>query len=271
MIDWRQWGHEPLFLSALLALACATALIRGPWRDRFTAVPQLAPVAAGLALAYLAVGPPWEQAGRYYLFSVQMAEQLALVYGSAALLVMGLSPVCWKGERGAEPAARGSRPLIRGSVASIGCGALYVLGTGMWYLPRIQERALGSEAGLAVEHLCLLALGMVFWWPVLSRNRRWPALRFAPRMLYLLVVEVALAGAFTYFLMAEHAIYPTFEIAPRLVARLPPEEDQVLAGVLLSGIGSIVLVSALGAAFFAWAKESERATSGRGRSTPARR
>lgn len=319
MIDWRQWLHEPLFLSVLVAVGCAAWLLNQPWREKLAGWPRMSWVFGGLAVAYVAIGPPWEQTGRYYLFSAEMAEQLALLYGASALLVAGLSPTCWVGSKragaakaagaasasvervvpnalerrqradvgaqgnparhlrggvaaeGRDPVKATRRPSVRGGTWSVACGALFILGIGFWYLPRVHERALESETGLAVEHLCFLALGIAFWWPVLSRNPRWPALRFGPRMAYLLIVEVALAGVFTYLLMADHAIYPTYEIAPRLAEKLTPEEDQVLAGVLLSGVSSIVLVIALGAAFFAWAKESETATTGRERSTPARR
>ncbi|HEY3755442.1 MAG TPA: cytochrome c oxidase assembly protein [Opitutaceae bacterium] len=248
MIDWRQWGHEPLALSVLVLIACAVVMIRGPLRLGFEWLPSPGFTLAGLVLAYLAIGPPWEQAGRYYLFSVQMAEQLLLIYGAAPLLVRGLSSI------GGRTAAR---PWLPAGTLGVICGAVFVLGSGLCYLPKIHERALRSEWGLSWEHLYVLATGIIFWWPVLSRQLRLPALRFAPRMAYLLVVQVALAGAFTFLLMAEHAIYPTYEIAPRLTERLSPEEDQILAGVLLSAVGSVVLVTALGWAFFAWVRESE--------------
>ena len=73
-------------------------------------------------------------------------------------------------------------------------------------------------------------------------------------MLYLMAVQVTLTGVFTYVLMAEHALYPTYEHAPRLVDALSPIEDQVLAGTLLSFLSSAVLVGALGYNFFAWAR-----------------
>ena len=43
-----------------------------------------------------------------------------------------------------------------------------------------------------------------------------------------------------------------------------------MGGVVLSAASSLVLVSALGVAFYAWSKDSEKATTGRGKNTPAR-
>lgn len=89
-------------------------------------------------------------------------------------------------------------------------------------------------------------------------------------MVYLFATEVALTGAFTYLLMAEHAMYPTYALAPRLIPSLSPEDDQMMGGVVLSAVSSLVLVGACGTAFYGWFKDSEKATTGKGRSIPAR-
>jgi putative membrane protein len=138
------------------------------------------------------------------------------------------------------------------------CGLLFTLIVSVWYVPRLFEWAIESAAGRAVEQGSLLLAGLLFWWPLASPSLRFPALRFGGRLLYLFALEVALTAVFSYVLMAEHPIYPTFNLAPRLIAGLDAENDQILGGILLASISSLVLVGALGANFFKWARTSER-------------
>lgn len=256
MLDWGQWANEPLLVGLLVVMGWLYGMAVGPWR------PRLAPGAplarrragfffAGLAVAYLTVGAPWERIGRYYLFSVQLSEQLLLVYAAAALLLAGLTD--WMAD--AVLRAPGLGAIVRVLTRPLVAGGVFIIILSASYLPRIHERVLHSGRGMELEHLLFLVVGMWFWWPLLSPSRVKPPLKFGGRLVYLFVVEVALSGAFTYLLMAEHAIYPTYALAPRLIPGISPEEDQILGGILLSAVSSAVLVGALGYAFFTWARE----------------
>jgi putative membrane protein len=160
-----------------------------------------------------------------------------------------------------------SLPVIgamgRALLRPVPCGLLYLVLVSAGYSPRIHERAMSSDAGMAVEHLVYLAAGLLFWWPVLSPSRILPPMRYGGRMAYLFATEVALTGTFTYLLMAEHTMYPTYALAPRLISGLSAEDDQMMGGVVLSGISSLVMVCALASAFFRWSRDSERAVPGR--------
>jgi putative membrane protein len=122
------------------------------------------------------------------------------------------------------------------------------------YLPRLFEPGLRNDSVHQLQQAIFLAVGLLFWWQLLSPSRVFRRLGYGGRMLYLSAVECALTGVFTYILMADHAMYPTYEHAPRLMATLTSTEDQVLAGVLLSAVSSLALVGALGATFYRWAQ-----------------
>jgi cytochrome c oxidase assembly factor CtaG len=68
---------------------------------------------------------------------------------------------------------------------------------------------------------------------------------------------VALTGVFTYLLMGEHPLYAAYELAPRLIPGLSAENDQVLGGVLLSGVSSLVLVGVLFVNFLRWSRADQ--------------
>ena len=258
MIDWRQWHAEPLLVDGLVLLGWIYGLLAGPWRGRLAPGERWPARAAGyfyggLFLAYLAVGSPLERVGGLYLFSVHIALQLLILYPAAGLLLLGVP--AWMGDRVlAHPVGRAlGSVLFRPWVA----GAVFVLVVSAGYAPRLLNGILTHPRGQGVEHAVDLAAGVLFWWPLLSPSRILPPVGFGGRMLYLFALEVALTGVFTFLLMAEHPMYPTYELAPRLVPDLTPENDQILGGILLSGISSLVLVGTLGVTFWQWAKESK--------------
>jgi len=257
VIDWTQWSGEPALVSSIVFLAWAYAILAGPLRGRLApgeAWPAwpARPAAlfySGLLLYYLAVGSPLSRLGTAYLFSLHVFLQLVILYPAAALIVLGLpawmtDPILgWAGWRGLW--TRMLRPAVT--------GALFVLLLSFWYVPRVLGWTLAHAAGPAVEGGALLAVAVLFWWPLISASRLFPALGYGARLLYLCCIEVGLAGVFTYVIMAEHPIYPLFEFAPRLIPGLSAENDQVLGGVLLSGLSSLVLVGVLAVNFLRWA------------------
>jgi putative membrane protein len=255
VIDWSQWHNRPLLADGLVVLGWVYALFAGPLR------PRLAPGEAwpgrdaarfysGLVLFYLAVGSPLDRVGRAYLFSLHIVLQLLVMYPAAALCVSGaprwmIDPLL---------ARLGGRKIWAFLFHPLVAGGLFVLLVSGWYVPRIFGWALTHRLGQTVEGAAFFAAAVLFWWPLISRSRLFPPISFGAKMIYLFCLEVALTGIFSYVLMAEHPLYPIYETAPRLIPGLSAEGDQVLGGVLLSGISSLVLVGALGVNFMHWAR-----------------
>jgi putative membrane protein len=240
-------------LGGLVLLGWLYALAAGPWRIRLAPGRpwprrQALSFAAGLALLYVAVGSPLDWVGRYFLLTAHTAQLLLIVFPAPLLLLGGLAP--WM----VDPvlAGAGRRHLLRWLFHPVVDGALFVLVISAGYLPRLFEPSLSNDGVHQALQAIFLAVALLFWWQLLSPSEAFPRLRFGGRLLYLSAVEVALTGVFTYILMADHAMYPTYEHAPRLIAGLDATEDQVLAGVLLSAASSLVLVGALGVTFRLW-------------------
>jgi putative membrane protein len=254
MIDWGSWRNQPILLGGLVLLGWLYALAVGPLRGRVAPgepFPRVAAIrfAAGLAVLFLALGSPLDAVARYFLCSAHTLQDVLVLYPGAALLLLGVP--AWL----VDPVlARVPRALGRALLGPLVCGGAFVVVLSGWYVPRLFEYALRGEGPHALRAAVFLAAALAFWWPLLSPSRVFPALRLGGRLLYLLAIEVALTGVFTYILMAEHAMYPTYDHAPRLVAALSPIEDQVLAGALLSFLSSAVLVGSLGVNFFHWAR-----------------
>ena len=146
MIDWRQWQNEPGLVGAIAVVGWLYALGVGPLRTFWAPASPFPGRAAcrfagGLFLLWFAVASPFEQIGRYYLFSAQMCTQMLIVYPVAWLLLTGLPPGLLDWLLALLP---GSRHWGRVLFRPLTCGAAFVLGVSIWYLPRIYES--GSRA-----------------------------------------------------------------------------------------------------------------------------
>lgn len=283
VIDWTQWHQEPLLADSLILLGWLYAILAGPLRARLApGEPWLGRCAlrfyAGLALFFVAVDSPFDRIGSLYLFSAHVALQLVVLYPAAALVLSGIPAwmidwVLTVGRTVSVSRSAGSRPELaegRGSSGStcptcvvrvllrpLTTGAVFVVVTGVWYLPRPYEWALQREWARGIEYLAFFGAALLFWWPLISPSRLLPPIGYGARLVYLFALEVALTAVFSYLLMADHPLYPTYELAPRLIPGLDATNDQVLGGILLSGVSSLVLVGALGVNFLRWARRSE--------------
>ena len=258
MIDWVQWHREPILADGLILLGWLYAILAGPLRARLAPgepwprTPALR-FYSGLGLFYLAIASPFDRVGSLFLFSAHVALQLVILYPAAALILSGL-PSWMVDSLLIRPVPR---RVVRCLAHPLVAAAAFILVTGVWYLPRPFEWALQREWTHGVEHLAFFAAALLFWWPLISTSRLLPPIGYGARLVYLFALEVALTAVFSFILMADHPMYPTYALAPRLIAGLDATNDQILGGILLSAVSSLVLVGALGVNFLRWARRSE--------------
>jgi cytochrome c oxidase assembly factor CtaG len=103
----------------------------------------------------------------------------------------------------------------------------------------LYELALRSHAWHHVEHAGFLATALLFWWPVVQpwpSRPRWPRWAMVPYLLLAEVQSTVLAALFTF---AGRVIYPTYAAAQGGAAAL---QDQIMAGVLMWGLGSLTFL-----------------------------
>ena len=256
MIDWWQWRSEPALVCILIAAGWGYGLVAGPLRSRIAPgapFPRTEAVRfyAALLLCYLAVASPFGRVAVAFLFSAHMVQELVIMYPVAVLALRGLPGWMLDAVVARPPVRRVLGWLLR----PLFCGGLFVLVVTGWHLPRPFEWAIEDESAHAVQQVSLFIAAVLFWWPLISPSRVFPPLGFAGRLVYLFCTEVALTALFSYLLMADHGIYPTYEFAPRLLASLDPANDQVLGGILLSAVSSLVLLIALGLTFRHWSRK----------------
>lgn len=191
---------------------------------------------AGLALVVLALNSPLETIAVEYLVLFHLLQNVLVADWAPPLLVFGLTPQM----RAAVAARLGAwfARLTRPAVAL----AAWLVGWYVIHLAAVYDALLRSPALLNVEHLVLLALGLLFWWPVLA-----DAPRAVPTLGRIAYVLAAFAGSAFLGLALTFSppVYGYYEDLPVRLWGLSAEQDQNLGGILMSSEQALVFFAAL--------------------------
>lgn len=261
----QSWSFDPwlcggVILAAVIYLRGAQILRRRGGRG--PARVQTLAFLAGLATIFIALVSPLDTLADL-LLSVHMVQHLLLMVAAPILLWIG-QPLRELELGLPRPIVQTwlvplrNTPLVRGILQFferpfVGAVAFVVVMWG-WHLPGAYELALGSPRWHRIEHASFLAVGLLFWRPVIEflgdSNRRAtrrdarqrPAYWLLP---YLFLTDVAgtLLGAILAF--SNHVLYPHYARLPPL-AGLSALDDQALAGGLMWVLGSLALLGPLG-------------------------
>jgi cytochrome c oxidase assembly factor CtaG len=222
------WLFDPL---ALGVCAAAVALAATAWRRSRARVRPL-PFAAALLVFFLALASPIGRLADGYLFSAHMLQHLLLVLIVPPLLLLGLGPALE-----GRAAGRFERLLMRPVVTwGLGVGAMW-----LWHERTLCDAATQSALVHRVQEGSLLAMGTVFWWPILA-PREESRLQPLSGVLYLFTACVActLLGIFiTFSPVAACSIYthPVDRLGVLPLLRdgwgLTAEKDQQVGGLFM--------------------------------------
>ncbi len=227
------FAFEPLFV-ALAALA-VIAYARAARRDRPGRV-RVAAFGTGIALIVVALNSPLETVAIHYLLLVHLLQNVMLADWAPPLLVLGLTAGMQRAvaERGGRVLRVVTRPKVALPVWLIG-----------WYgvhLPAFYDYALQHHWALQLEHAILIAIGLVFWWPVFTTR---PHRVSTPVILGYLGVAFAVSAFLGLALtFSETPFYEFYEQAPRLWG-LSPAKDQNLGGILMNVEQTAIFLAAI--------------------------
>jgi putative membrane protein len=261
------WELAPLVVGPLLAAAAlyAAGLARLWGRagmGRGIPVWAAACFAAGWLTTVSALVSPLAWVSRM-VFSAHMTQHTLLMLVAAPLLTFGHPllvwlwglPPSWR-----EPVARafrgdGTVRVWRTATAPLAVFVLQAAVLWIWHVPQLYEAALGSEAIHAVQHLCLVVAGGLFWWAMVYG-------RYGRRGYGLSVLYVFLTAVHSSVLGALLAVSsgPWYGEYARQAVRwnLNALADQQLAGLLMwVPAGTVFILLGL-ALFAAWLGEAER-------------
>ena len=226
-----RFGFEPLFL--VLAVVAAILYRRAARTDQPSRW-RLASFAAGVFLIAASLDSPLENLAAHYLLLMHLLQN-ALIADVAPLLVM-----------------LGLTPGMRNALRRRGAGRLrsrWILPVWLlaWYLTHVApfyNWALRTGWGLNIEHAILIAVGLLFWWPIVT-GRLNPATGIA----YLAAAFVGSAFLGLAYIFSSHPYYAYYEHVPRIWG-LSATRDQSLGGILMNGEQTLVFLLAIG--YFVW-------------------
>lgn len=240
--------------STVAGIGGLAALYQWRWKKRPEGSSGGSPLAfyTALALLFLSLNGPLHDLSDSYLFSAHMVQHLVLTMAVVPLLIFGtpgwmLRPALRS--RAVSTIARAlTRPVVGYAVFNVAMIA--------WHLPPLYNLAMANHNVHVLQHLIFLATATLVWWPLLSPLPELPPLSHAMRMLYVVLLMIPMNVIGLMITYADEVLYPAYEVAPRIVA-LSPHEDQLVGGLIMWIPGTFILIGVATVMFFRWAKMEE--------------
>ena len=232
-LTWSSWSFEPTVLLGIALVAGGyTALFRR-CVDEGDVVPWWRPAAftAGIMVLFLALSSPLDLAADSYLLLMHMAQHALLATVAPPLLILGLTPGMARTFSGL--------PVVRWLLMAafpLAAAFLFIANMWFWHIPPIYDAALDILAVHVVMHICFIATGLLFWWPVIQD---WPPIVRMPiagKMLYLLVTGFPMGLLAALFFASPDVLYSEYETGPSLWG-ISPLTDQQVAGLVMGIVG----------------------------------
>jgi cytochrome c oxidase assembly factor CtaG len=226
------FSFEPLFL-ALAAVAAvlywAAARRDPPGRRAFL-------FALGLLLIVGALNSPLETIAVHYLLLIHLLQNVMIADWAPPLILLGLTPAM----RGAI-ARRGGPAFAWITRPKIALPAWLVAWYGI-HLAVFYDFALRNPWALNIEHALLVAVGLLFWWPVLAGEPHDVSVPVKIGYLGAAFVGSVFLGLGLTF--SETPFYDFYAEAPRLWG-LSPSQDQNFGGILMNVEQAAVFLAAI--------------------------
>ena len=227
------FSFEPLFL--VLAAVAVVLYVRA-WRREPGPWWRAASFAGGIVLVVGALNSPLGTIATEYLVLFHLLQNVMISDWAPPLLLVGLTPGMRAGvaRAGGRPFAWLTRPQVALPVWLVGW---YVVHLGAVYDAAVRDPFL-----LALEHALLIAIGLLFWWPVLCDVPHAAATLTRIGYVFAAFVLSAFLGLALTF---SPPIYDYYESLPERLWGIGAQKDQNLGGILMSSEQALVFFAAI--------------------------
>jgi cytochrome c oxidase assembly factor CtaG len=224
---------EPLFV--VLAAAAVVLYVRA-WRRSPGRAWRAWCFGAGIALVVGALNSPLGTIAIDYLVLFHLLQNVMIGDWAPPLLLLGLTDAMRQ-----AIAARGGRWLETVTRPAIAL-PVWLVGWYVVHLGAVYDTAVRNTVLLAAEHVFLVAIGLVFWWPVISDVPRAAATLARIAYVFAAFVFSAFLGLALTF---SPPVYDHYESLPRRLWGISAEKDQNLGGILMSTEQALVFFAAM--------------------------
>lgn len=251
------WTWEPTVLLGIAAVVVAYALAwhRGllseeddvsPWLGSPRSRPWY--FAAGTFVGFVALLSPIDTGGDRYLFSLHMIQHLLLMMVAPPLCILGIAGIRLPHASPPSAARRLWAFMVRPWAAMVIFSSVLLV----WHIPALYDATLTTEAIHVFEHMSFIAVGVVFWWPIVDPQRGADTRGWVgtfPKIAMLVASGIPPTVLGLIFTVAPRAVYDFYARAPRLWG-LTAVVDQQIAGVVMFGVGNLIYFLAIVAVFW---------------------
>jgi putative membrane protein len=188
------------------------------------------------------------------LFFMHMVQHILLLDLVPILSILGLTKVILRPlTRGVRDLESRAGVLARPAVAVV----LYVIVIWSWHIPAAYDLALRRPVVHVLEHISFIAVGLLYWWHLLSPIRARMRLGGMGPVVYLASTKLFVGALGMGLAFAPYALYPFYAHRAR-VWGISAHDDQSLAGLIMAVEQSLVMGIALVTLFIQALAESER-------------
>ena len=257
---YTHWFLDPKTATAIFALTALYLLWVGPFNRRRPGVGQrpvtsrqVAMFLLGSLTALIALGPPLDDWGYFFFSSAHMLQHMILILLSAPLWIAGVPAWVY-------------RPLVRNRLTNwvfshllhpVPAFLIANLLNAVWHLPSAYGLSLASEFWHSVQHASFVLVGVLIWWPILSKVPEWPRLAPPLQALYIFLQCIP-TGAIGALLTYAGPLYPHYAEASVRPWGIDLRLDQEIAGLQMwVGMNTVFLV-VMTVIFLQWAIREER-------------
>ena len=224
---------EPVFV---VLGAVAVVLYFRAWRSKPGPAWRAWCFGAGVALVVGALNSPLGTIAIEYLVLFHLLQNVMISDWAPPLLLIGLTPVMRE-----AIAARGGRwfaSLTRPTVTL----PVWLVGWYVVHLSAFYDAAVRNPVLLALEHAFLIAIGVLFSWPVICDVPRAAATLTRIGYVFAAFVFSAFLGLALTF---SPPVYDYYESRPERLWGITAEQDQNLGGILMSTEQALVFFAAI--------------------------
>ncbi|MBO0681707.1 MAG: cytochrome c oxidase assembly protein [Candidatus Dormibacteraeota bacterium] len=226
------WPFDPSVVLGLLALCAGYAVVA---RRMQAPLQQVLYFAAGVVVIWAALETPLDPLGDHYLQLAHMVQHMLLMAVAPPLLLLGLTP--------AMAGLLARIPGLRSITEPVPALCLYAVAILGWHVPFVYDLAITNDFFHIVEHLVFIAVGVLFWWPLIgstsSASRR--RLSDPQKLVYLFVGSFPMMAVALPLQFSRTLFYAPYATVPRLVLSITPVIDQTIAGAVMMAMDMAVL------------------------------
>lgn len=234
-----------------------------PVRRKYNLAPRVekrytVPYWLAIFTIWLAEGTPLHALSEQFLFSAHMVQHILLALVFPPLFILGFPDWLLKPLFRIRFLKRLARILTNPVLAIVLFNGIY----SAWHLPGAYQAALYNHDVHLVQHIIMIFTSILMWWPLVTHSSDVPQLPGPIQLVYLFLMSVAEIATYAYVTFNNVLLYEFYARAPRIVAVLTPEYDQILAGIVMKLGSMLVFVPMLVVIFFRWVRNEERRAAG---------